>query len=145
MYNLARKLARMGYTLRSGGADGSDTAFEEGANAMGGPKEIYLPWEGFNGRSSKLYNISEEAMSLAAAIHPAWDKLKQGAKKLHARNTYQVLGPHLNQPSRWLICWTEGGKEIGGTRTAIVLAKQHKIPIWNLGIQSNLDKIRNML
>jgi len=46
MRRCATRLELLGYTLRSGGANGADTAFEEGCCR----KELYLPWPGFNGR-----------------------------------------------------------------------------------------------
>lgn len=51
MYKFAQKMALHGAVLRSGGADGADTAFEWGCDKKQGMKEIYLPWNGFNGRS----------------------------------------------------------------------------------------------
>lgn len=50
MYKFAQKMALHGAVLRSGGADGADTAFELGCDKQQGKKEIYLPWQGFNGR-----------------------------------------------------------------------------------------------
>lgn len=129
-HETANQLYLFGWTLRSGGADGADSAFELGAADR---KEIYLPWKGFNGNSSPLYNISDEAYELAATIHPAWERLSGGAKNLHARNCYQILGLDLKTPSEFVICWTKDGKDIGGTRTAIVLARQNNIPVYNLG------------
>lgn len=41
MTNYARKLDKLGFILRSGGAMGADTAFEKGSTN----KEIYLPWK----------------------------------------------------------------------------------------------------
>src|ERR1044072_4305468 len=85
MYCIAGHLAQINYTLRSGGADGADLAFEKGCDFVKGKKDIYLPWKDFNGNNSPLYNISDEAYDLAATIHPAWFKLRFGARKLHAR------------------------------------------------------------
>ena len=139
MQQIATKLASEDYVLRSGGAEGADSAFEHGAKwqdvGCSVPeelKEIYLPWKGFGGSNSTLYTFTPEAVSIAKRIHPAWDKLKLGAKKLHTRNVYQVLGSDCKTPSDFLICWTPQGKDVGGTRTAIVLAREHNIPIWNL-------------
>jgi len=130
MTEIARILESYGYTLRSGGADGADLAFEAGAGLL---KEIYLPKKGFNGSTSQLYGVGLEALTLASVVHPAWDKCKAYARLLHARNCYQVLGSALDEPSDFLICWTENAEKRGGTRTAIVLAEQHKIPVLNLG------------
>lgn len=141
MNGIGYALAKKGYTLRSGGADGSDAAFETGCDSGGGNKEIYLPWKNFNNNQSFLYNVSTKALELAETIHPAWGVCSYGAKKLHGRNCYQVLGLDLNTPSNFLICWTMDGQEKGGTRTAIVLAKRHKIPVYNLAIKKDFDEV----
>lgn len=130
---IARRLAILGWTLRSGAADGSDAAFEEGSNLENGISEIYLPWSGFNKHTSSRSHVSSKALFLASKIHPAWDKCSQGVRKLHGRNMYQVLGSDLSTPSSVTVCWTKNGAEIGGTRSAIVLSRMCSIPIINLG------------
>ena len=145
MISFAEKLVQKGYVLRSGGADGADISFEKGCDNAKGIKEIYLPWKGFNNSKSNLFEIREEAFVLAETIHPAWGKCSDASKKLHARNCCQVLGKSLDSPSSLLICWTEDGKDIGGTRTAIILAKKNNIPVYNLAIKSDLDKITILL
>lgn len=141
MRKIARFLARRQYELRSGSADGADTAFETGALIERGPCSAYLPWEGFNNkREDQNHKIIRDPMLLEKAdkilmtIHPRYDKLKDGAKKLHTRNIFQVLGDDLNSPSDFLICYAEptdtGVK--GGTNTAWVLAAKHGIPCYNL-------------
>ncbi len=146
---IAILLNRLGYTLRSGGADGCDTLFEQNMIR----KEIYLPWADFNGNNSKLYNISNEAYRLAASVHPGWYKLKKAVQKLHARNTYQVLGSKLDSPSDLLVCWTPDGAkreyqtnyQTGGTRTAIVLADRKKVPVFNLKNDLDYQALKNKL
>ena len=128
MTKIAELLASKGYTLRSGGAVGADTAFEKGA---GDDKEIWLPWNNFNNNSSKLLP-SKQAFEIASHIHPKWSVLKDSVKSLHARNVHQVLGIDLQTPSNFLICWTEGGAIIGGTATSIKLAINNRIPVLNL-------------
>ena len=131
MTKLATQLEEQGWILRSGHADGSDMAFEDGVEDPLN-KEIYIPWKGFNGSDSKLYPASDEAFRIAWKIHKHWNDLTPGARKLHARNIHQVLGKDLKTPSKFLICWTLGGKDVGGTRTAIILARQNNIPVYNL-------------
>lgn len=145
MSQIAAVLASKGYTLRSGGADGADLAFEIGCDSVKGNKEIYLPWKNFNNNKSNLYKISPEAYKLAESIHPAWSRLSLGAKKLHARNIYQCLGHTLDTPSDFLICWTSKGEKIGGTRTAIILAEQKGIPVYNLGLSCDIDSVLSLL
>ena len=126
---VATYLSGIGGILRSGGADGADLAFENGTAR----KQIFLPWKGFNNNSSEFYTPSPESFALASTVHPAWERCSEAVKKLHARNTQQVLGPVLNTPSAFLICYTTGGQPIGGTATAIRLAQQHNIPVFNTG------------
>lgn len=138
MMTLADWLRLLGYTLRSGGAGGADTAFEMGAY---GNAHVYLPWGGFNGRyRCRKDSPSREAYTMAQTVHPAWSRLSGGPRALHARNCHQVLGDSLDAPSDFLVCWTPDGctseatrmKNTGGTATAIVLADRHAIPVFNL-------------
>lgn len=135
------------YTLRSGAAAGADSAFEQAHLEFWENEcknmEIYLPWRDFERRdSSKDSYISlndlpvertKEAYKIASDIHPNWFGCSQGTKKLHTRNVFQVLGRDLKTPSQVVICWTKNGNASGGTATAINLAKDWGIPVWNLG------------
>lgn len=142
MTRIARVMGVRDWVLRSGAAEGADSAFEAGARDVGGPVEIFVPWVGFQRHASTL-TPSPEAFELAATVHPAWKKLPESVRKLHARNTHQVLGKDLKSPSDLLICWTLGGKEVGGTATAIRLALKHKIPVWNLGLEAVRSRLVN--
>jgi hypothetical protein len=149
----AEALAKAGYLGRSGGADGADTAIEEGIDRVSGKKEIYLPWRGFNHNKSSLFGVTDAALQIAATVHPAWGSLEQSDKKLHGRNVYQVLGANLSAPSRFLLCWTADGLELekdrtrksGGTATAIVLALRNNIPVFNLGRPGSLTRLNAFL
>lgn len=131
MQRVAAELAREGFVLRSGAAPGADQAFEMGAD---GHKQIFIPWSGFEGRAitDAVYLPSDAARAAAPHFHPAWGKLTRGAQALHARNLHQVLGPDLDAPSEFLICWTPGGRVTGGTATAIRVAQKHGVPVYNL-------------
>lgn len=151
MEDIAFKLAMKGYILRSGAAGGADTAFQDGAMAYADQidyqqtlGQIYIPWASFvkyDEYYKDWYKVldrmskKEEAYQLASETHPAWDKCSKGAKALHARNTFQILGPNLNSPSSFLICWAQvdkHGQLKGGTRTAWELAKANGVPCFNL-------------
>ena len=138
-------LSEKKYILRSGGANGSDTSFSK--NIDDNKKQIFLPWKGFNNNWDHKYSITEPALKMAEEFHPAWDKCSYGAKKLHARNCYQVLGYDLNSPSEFIICWTKGGKLVGGTSQALRIGKKHNIKIYNLAIEEDKkyweEKINN--
>lgn len=128
---VARKLESLGYTLRSGAAAGSDAAFEVGLTHPD-RAEIYLPCPGFNGHPSKRYNVTPEALALAEEYHPAWHRCSDFAKLLHARNCYQVLGEDLRSPSLFVVCWTPGAMDVGGTSQALRIARRLSIPMYNI-------------
>lgn len=132
-----------GLVLRSGGAPGADLAFETNVTS----KNIYLPWKGFNGNNSGLFTITEDAYILAEQHLLHWNYLKDPVKKLMARNVYQVLGYNLDNPSDFLVCWTQDGvtkneevsKKTGGTGMAIRVACAYQVPVFNLGKEEILQ------
>jgi hypothetical protein len=144
MTQIASKLNEQGFTLRSGAAKGADSAFEAGA---GGNHEIYLPWGGYEGRTGSGYipNPSKEAMDLAAQHHPNWGAVTQGARKLHARNSHQVLGQDLNSPSDFVLAWTPGGKGGGGTGQAIRLARAQGVKVFDLGDPAVMARMKKFV
>ena len=168
MEDIGEKLASQGWTLRSGGAIGADQAFERGMFKFAGldgpydwtPAEIYLPWSGYEDHFKHTHgglNILPSAIhfeteaiaeGMAMAIHPAWEACKQGAKKMHTRNVFQVLGKTLDQPSKMLIAWTrldKHGNPKGGTATAINLANENGVSTFNLNKAEDFDRINKWL
>jgi len=145
MLNIGKYLAKEKWILRSGGADGADTAFETGCDSEQGQKEIFLPWKNFNKNDSSLFEISGGAIELAQKYHPAWGRLKQGAQKLMARNVYQVLGYDLKSPSDCIVCWTSDGEPSGGTGQAIRIATDFNIPVFNLWNNESVDKFKKFI
>jgi len=145
MDNLAQKLEKDGYALRSGGADGADNAFAKNVTN----KEIFIPWNNFNGikDNSAFVGYSKKAYKIAKNIHPAWYRCSEGAKKLHSRNVHQVFGWEMKPKtySKFIICWTPKGKEVGGTATAIKLAKQANITVYNLAIDEDYNTLNKYL
>lgn len=160
-------LALQGYILRSGGAGGADEFFEIGADLAlqqgKGQKQIFLPWKGFRENPSKWYmgnkgllkeEDNKESYHIASKFHPSWFTIKkQAVKDLMARNVMQAIGPDLNSPSKFVICWTPDGCihhrdrtfETGGTGQAISIATHYKIPVYNLALPEHLLRIRNAL
>lgn len=167
MVELGEKLARQGWTLRSGAAQGADAAFEKGMfNAVGygpyewKPAELFLPWNGYEDHYRNTHGglnvlpsdilLSDEriAEGMAMAAHPNWGACSQGARKLHTRNVHQVLGRTLDKPSKMLVAWTRfdaKGKPKGGTATAIQLATQNDVDVFNLGKQEDFERIDKWL
>ena len=136
MKRVSSKLSKSGWVLRSGGAVGADSAFESGANKR---CEIYL-----------AKDATAKAMEIAEKFHPAWNRCSSYAKKLHARNAFQVLGRNLNKPSSFLICWTPDGCishktrsiKTGGTGTAISIADHYNVPVFNLNRPDHIRRVK---
>lgn len=133
MTKFANVIENTRIVLRSGGAEGSDKAFEKGVEKKAN-KNIF-------------YAEDADLMSYFAAylFHPAPYILSKNeyAKKLMARNTFQVLGDlssDVIEPSLFVVCWTKDGvethkqrtKETGGTGQAISIADIFEIPVINL-------------
>ena len=138
-YRLGRRLAELGFTMRSGGANGMDTVFEEATPES--QREIFLPFPGFKGRKRALLeHPTAEAIRIAYEVHPAGRRLGQKALPFHARNTHQVLGKLLDDPSDFVLCYTPDGarceaertRRTGGTGQAIALASRWGVPVFNL-------------
>lgn len=132
MVSLGRELARRGWVLRSGGSPGADTAFEKGCDLGGGAKEVYLPWRGFNGSDSPLFETPPAAAELARKIHPGLNRRSGSVQKLRARNVCQILGLSLSEPSHLVVAWTENAVLSGGSATVLRIAEQRGIPVINL-------------
>ena len=133
MAKFANVIENTSIILRSGGAEGSDKAFEKGVEKKAN-KNIF-------------YADDANLLSYFAAylFHPAPYILSKNeyAKKLMARNTFQVLGDlssDVIEPSLFVVCWTKDGiethkqrtKETGGTGQAISIADVFNIPVINL-------------
>jgi hypothetical protein len=135
---ISRKFSLLGLTLRSGGARGADEEFEDNWLST---KEIYLPKEGFRGRKGVVPVITKDHMRLAALVHPVWHKCSEEDRVFHCRNVCQVLGEQLDTPSDLLVCWTWNGRPVGGTGTAIRLARAYDIPVYNIYFEQDLRKL----
>ena len=147
---IGKRLANLGYVVRSGGAEGADSAFEVGAG--GGGKEIFLPWKGFNHNRSTLIlpnPIPEDVAAIAKEIYPHWDHVTEPVRRLHARNVMQILGWDLNDPSAFVVCYTErpynDPKAVGGTLFGIKLAEANDIPVYNFFVRGDRERFYKML
>ena len=132
---IAGWLARTGWHLSSGGADGADSAFAKGAPA--GQRTVWLPWRGYNGLRGPDCRVMSAAamaacMEIAAPLHPAWERCSPAIRKLHARNA-AVLGLTRDRPVDACVAWSSEGLREGGTGMAIRIAEARGIPVLNLG------------
>jgi hypothetical protein len=165
---IATRLARRGWTLRTGMSPGADQAFYRGARAGGGRAELYLPWPGFEagawsrgdgdagceddrrgdgGERVRVFERpSSEAYELAARFHPDWEAVSADSRHLLARDSHQVLGADLATPARLVICWTPDGDRdgtgprSGGTGQALRIASHWGLLVLNLARQEDLKR-----
>lgn len=140
---IATQLEKDGWLLSSGGAEGTDQAFEDGLSTIE-PNRIIIPWSGFNNKywkggyidySRAGYEIKQQCEALASTVHPFWDGLTQGVRTLQSRNMMQILGPELDTPVKFVLYWApedKHGVAKGGTRSAVVLAQRLGIPTFNM-------------
>ena len=133
MHSIADKLPYVGYTLRSGGAEGADSAFEEWCI---GKKEIYLPWNGYNGKHEDgkeyfVYKETEETYQVVKDNHQFWYCLSPGARKLIGRDYLELVGNN-GVKSKFVIGWTDYEEGSGGTAYTFRLARKLGIPVYNL-------------
>lgn len=157
MRRLAARLAADGYTLHSGGAQGADQAFEQGALEAGGKLHVFRPGPPLRHPhhiDSSLLHAFPEALTLAKRTHPAWGRCSPAAQLLHARNGFQVLSADLASPVRFLVAWTPdyaldpAGRVVsvsGGTGQAVRLAVARQIPVFHLGHEPHLKRIESYL
>lgn len=129
MENLAMQFAMRGFVLRSGAAKGADTAFERGCDVMRGRKVI------------RTANSGESALAHAAVFHPNWPACNDHARALHARNSLIMLGDWLDDPVKFVVCWTEGGAVKGGTGQALRIAAAIGVPVFNLALPGKIDEV----
>jgi hypothetical protein len=132
------KILNKDYWLRSGNADGADQAFAKGVEDE--KAQIWLPWSDFNIGFQRMHpqhdyklvhRNDKEAVESVNKFHPNGTKLNSVSKSFMVRNYRQWKG--LNEPdSEFVICWTEGGKDIGGTAQCIRIARYYNSPVYNL-------------
>ncbi|MEK2647475.1 hypothetical protein [Bdellovibrio sp. BCCA] len=114
---LSRFLSYEGFVVRSGGARGSDSAFESGSR---GEADIYRP-EG----------ATEESIDYAGRFADNFSHFKEYTKRLFGRNAQIILGADLKSRVDFVICYTET-PDAGGTSHGIRIAKANGIKVYNL-------------
>ena len=81
--DVSNALSLLGYTCRSGGANGCDSAFSSGSVS----NKIFLPSN----------DIPDLAFTIASRYHPYWISLKQYTRRLMARNSLIILDKDLKE------------------------------------------------
>lgn len=164
-FHTGKLLCDLGWHGFSGLADGSDSAYYEGAKQSlhfetNGFTNI-IPWNGFTGGSKDslvkhYHNKQKGVFNLDFLEHKRRAKwlglgarggdhgLSKGGISLHSRNAMQVLGLQLRRPVALLHCWAKpigtSGRVDGGTATAVALAMHFKINVVNLATRKGLGR-----
>lgn len=131
---LAESLRTRDWVLRSGGADGSDKAFEAGA---GSAKEIMTPKNMgmVRGPINMSHHWAVKLISPFCLEYPI-EQMKPYVQALLARNAMIVVGAAGDSYVDFVACWTPTDDPCdplaGGTRYACRLAKSLGIPVYNL-------------
>ncbi len=156
MVAVGKLMTDQGWVLRSGGADGADSAFYAGSlqsdNFQNAKPYIYISWDGMSNSTTvyqhdpsrgiynaKLYDTWDEANAIALSLRGSFERLGWRGIAHHTRNVFQVLGHDLSTPSKFLMCWAipvgkrgDRSKVKGGTTPAVRLAIQRNIEVINL-------------
>lgn len=147
MTRIAQALNERGWTLRTGGSRGADSAFAAGASP--GQRALYLPHPGWNGwQEHALPYPSPRAFAMAANQHPCWGQVSESSRDLLARTSHIIMGSDLAAPAAFVLCWTRSadvtaedtrrsGSKAGGTGQGIRLACARGIPVYNLAAREH--------
>jgi hypothetical protein len=126
--------------LYSGNADGADITFQKYAKSF----VAYLPWSKFNYNSFdvstnlnclKVYDSqTKDAFDSIDLFHPNPKALSPAARKLMARNYYQINGRDEYKTVNFVVFVAneKKGNVEGGTGQAIRIARSLNIPTFNL-------------
>ena len=155
MEDIAERIATAGWTLRSGGARGADSAFEGGCDRVDGKKEIYIPFDNFTAGGQGLgRRVGErgvlippspaEAERIARRYWDesriAWARMRRTTRLLMIRNSCQVLGANLDSPVYAVVYWTPADDE-GGTGQALRIARGLRIPCIALDSRTSVNDV----
>jgi hypothetical protein len=133
-------LVRQGYIVSTGLAVGSDQAFGWGANSVDPTRlELWQPWPNYEKASIKPGNIVHPSpepwmFEMTSKYHPNWEACSQGTRRLHARNVGIVVGVKS-------VVALPGRQRLGGTGQGMRIAASLGIPVLNLRIKYDLDKV----
>lgn len=137
MEDIAYRLGKLNFTLRSGGAIGADLAFERGCDKINGDKSIFYSED-----------ATEESIELALKFHPNPKALKKKGKYvlgLMGRNMQIISGINLDNNVDFVVCWTKDGKDSGGTGQALRYCQNINIAIYNLFNDSDVKKLIELI
>jgi len=115
----AKQMQILKLKLFTGGATGIDTAF---ANGVTEPDMLKI---------ITAKDATQKSIAFTSNYHPAWLACNDNAQRQHGRNAMLVMGELVDQPMKFVACWTKD-PSLGGTSQGLRIAKAHEIPIFNL-------------
>ncbi|ALY07063.1 hypothetical protein VmeM32_00072 [Vibrio phage vB_VmeM-32] len=136
MAKIGRYYADGQHIRRSGGAVGSDSIFIGEVTEL---DEIYRPV--YRGIEHEII-IGDRFQNVARKLHPLYDELEYNQRLLINRNVAQIVGNGNAILKSDLVVYyapTKNGRVVGGTRTAVLLAKRLSIPCYNLMEHKNIQ------
>lgn len=152
---IADNLCGLDYIVYSGNANGADVAFQLGSN---GQCVVFLPWARFNFgvfEPTPKYHLDHfivggepEGLESVYEFHPNPKQLTAGARKLMARNYYQIHGYKDYPKVDFVMCCADQdnlGNVKGGTGQAVRIAKSMNIPIINIRTEYWEDELHDLL
>jgi len=129
-------LAKQGWTLHTGAAQGADQAFAEGALKAQGKVSLFVPWPSYEykwteiarARGAERFTLQywhKEAFASVDQYHPNPSTLKDTVRKLHARN-YLIISE-----CKFVIAFPKPDPQgnLGGTGQGIRIAEGLGIPV----------------
>jgi hypothetical protein len=156
-------LVECGYAIYSGGCPkGMDKAALEGAykhkTSDKSKNRIYIPWQGSAGLKhnpamgiydATAFDNHDVAVIMATLARGSFEGLNEWGQKLHARNPYQVMGDDLATAVDFVLCYAKptgkGGHVKGGTGTAVRIAIEHGIKVYNLYYQDVRERVEEIV
>lgn len=144
---LATYMQSQGVILRSGDDYGADTAFQAGAGDL---FETWVPWRGFakgpnrSLNSQYMFNTARNFL-ITSGIIPWFDRMTPASQKFHARNYRQIIGEDelfISKACFYCAPINDDGEPMGGTRTAVLVAKHFGVPTFNLFTEEERELVR---
>ncbi len=139
-------VASCNWLLSSGNALGSDEYFAKGINSIN-PKNLvlYLPWDSYNSELIVRGNwvtseIKPDWEEKAKLFHARWDLLKQGGRKMMARNIGIVYKANVV-----LAVLNHSKSGFGGTGQGWRYAESLKLPKMDLAGKVSFEEAKDFL
>lgn len=145
LIELAEDLEASGFILRTGGNE-VDTEIIEAVQDQE-KVELFLPWEGFNDWDHTVKPMVG-AYEMAWKYHPTWAELHEDDRRIHARTSHVIMGHDLNQPVKFLICYTDkDAVDADDVDQNIRIADTNLLPVFDfaLGIDYTLNQIQEWM